>query len=159
VERDSQRVLAARSELGFGLPGLNATERDNDLPDGQFVRWRGQFQWLQSLPFWSAESLLRLNMQLSNDNLLSMNQFALGGVNTIRGYRENILVRDNGFVASLEAHIPLAQFGLPGVKEATFDNQIQVVPFIDYGYARNYARNIFFFFLQRLRVYRINQFI
>jgi len=138
VKRDSQRVFAARSEIGVGLPILTATERDHDLPDGRFIRWNGQFQWLQNLSFWSAESLFRVNMQLSNDNLLSMNQFAAGGANTVRGYRENILVRDNGIVASLEAHIPLIEFNIPGFQQKSFASNLNLVPFLDYGYAWNH---------------------
>jgi len=143
VKRDSKQVFAARGELGFGLPGLNSTERDHDLPDGRFIRWTGQLQWLQSLPFWSAESLFRLNMQLSNDNLLSMNQFAVGGANTVRGYRENTLVRDNGVVASIEAHIPIAQFSIPGLTESSLDSRLKIVPFFDYAYVWNHDDFLF----------------
>ena len=39
--------------------------------------------------------------------MLPLEQFAVGGVDTVRGYRENELVGDNGFAATLELRDPL----------------------------------------------------
>ena len=35
-------------------------------------------------------------------------KFSLGGVNSVRGYRENELVSDNGVIGSMELRIPLS---------------------------------------------------
>ena len=52
----------------------------------------------------------RLSGQLSNDHYLpSSDQFYIGGVNTVRGYKENILSGDKGFALSLEYAVPWRQ--------------------------------------------------
>jgi hemolysin activation/secretion protein len=48
-------------------------------------------------------------------------------VNTVRGFPENLLVRDNGLAATLELQIPL--FG----RSDPHPLNVTVVPFIDYG--------------------------
>jgi hemolysin activation/secretion protein len=105
VYRSNGRVLAARSQLSFGLDALGATN-NNTGTDGRFFSWLGQFQWVQQL---SPRALLvaRLDGQLTPDSLLSLERFSLGGVETIRGYRQNQLVADNGIVGSVEIRLPL----------------------------------------------------
>lgn len=106
--RSLSRVLAARSTFSFGLDVFDPTINSGNLPDGRFVAWLGQFQWAERL---SAERedqvLFRADVQLTNKPLLPMEQFAVGGVNSVRGYRENQLVRDRGFDASVEYRIPI----------------------------------------------------
>ncbi len=70
---------------------------------------------------------LRGNLQLSNEALLPQERIAVGGVYSVRGYRENELVRDNGYSGSIEFHYPL--FAMQG----TYANQLTVFPFIDVG--------------------------
>ena len=50
------------------------------------------------------------------------------GARTVRGYRENQFVRDNGVVASLEWRFPL----FPD-KEGAGRYRLQLVPFVDFG--------------------------
>ena len=51
--------------------------------------------------------ILRASTQLASDALLAMEKFVVGGHATVRGYRENQFVRDNGFAASAELRFPL----------------------------------------------------
>ena len=55
-------------------------------------------------------------------------QFTIGGVNTVRGFPENLLVRDNGYAATLELQLPL-----PGYKPQPSLRNLVFAPFIDYG--------------------------
>ncbi len=71
-------------------------------------------------------------MQLSNHPLLPLEQFSMGGRNTVRGYRENQLVRDNGLSGSLELRIPVLRKLLPLPL-----GQLEVAPFFDVGRAWN----------------------
>ena len=41
-----------------------------------------------------------------------MEQIAVGGMRTVRGYRENQMVRDNALISSLELRIPLLRTAL-----------------------------------------------
>jgi hemolysin activation/secretion protein len=53
---------------------------------------------------------------------------AIGGRYSVRGFRENQLVRDNGLTASLEWRVPIF------VNEAGYSRwNLTAVPFIDYG--------------------------
>ncbi len=105
--RDLQQVVAARSQLSVGLDLFDSTSHRGDVPDGRFWAWLGQFQWLYRLDPSGVELLFRVDGQVAGDPLLSLEQFSVGGHGTVRGYRENQLVRDNGVVGSLEARLPL----------------------------------------------------
>lgn len=121
VNRGARRVLAARSQFSFGIDAFGATVNDTGT-DGRFFSWLGQFQWVQQI---SPRVLLisRVDAQLTPDSLLPLERFSLGGVDTVRGYRQNQLVADNGIAGSLEVRIPL-----------TYDpNILQITPFVEIG--------------------------
>lgn len=105
VNRSARQVLAARSQFNFGIGALDATINDIGT-DGRFFSWLGQFQWVQQL---SERALLltRINTQLTPNSLLSLERFSIGGVDTVRGYRQNQLVSDNGVLAAVELRIPI----------------------------------------------------
>jgi hemolysin activation/secretion protein len=129
VNRGTRRVLAARSQFSVGIDALDATI-NNTGTDGQFFSWLGQFQWVQQL---SPRNLLvaRIDAQLTPDSLLSLERFSMGGVDTVRGYRQNQLVSDNGILGSVEVRVPLTSN--PRV--------LQLAPFFEIGTAWN-NRNI-----------------
>ncbi len=105
VTREATQVLALRSQFSFGLDLFGATINDLGV-DGRFFAWQGQFQWVKQLPNgWLL--LTRVDTQLTPDALLPLEQFSLGGIDTVRGYRQNQLLTDNGFLASVEVRIPL----------------------------------------------------
>ncbi len=131
VARDQQRALAMRSTLRVGLDALDATV--GGAADGQFVSWLGSLQYVQRLGQTNHQALFRISTQMTDSSLLSLEQFALGGVNTIRGYRENQVVRDNGVVVSGELRVPLAY-------DANGQTILSLVPFVDFGYGWDEAR-------------------
>jgi len=130
VYRTPTQVLAARSQFSVGIDALGATINPSFLPDGRFFAWLGQLQWARRLGLWDAELLWRTDLQLANNPLLPLEQIAVGGRYSVRGYRENQLVRDNGLIASLEARLPV-------VREQRWAEYLQVAPFIDFGRAWN----------------------
>ena len=73
------------------------------VADGRFIAWLGQLQYVYRLPSSLLDSQVvgPLDGQLASDPLLSIEKFAIGGARTVRVYRENQLVRDNGVVASV----------------------------------------------------------
>ncbi|MFL9466469.1 ShlB/FhaC/HecB family hemolysin secretion/activation protein [Tolypothrix campylonemoides VB511288_2] len=121
VNRSTMQVLAARSQFNFGIDAFDATV-NNTGTDGRFFSWLGQFQWVQQL---SPRAILlsRINAQLTPDSLLSLERFSIGGIDTVRGYRQNQLVSDNGVVASFELRIPVT------VNPRT----LQITPFFEIG--------------------------
>jgi hemolysin activation/secretion protein len=130
VHRTRNLVLSARSRLSFGIDALGATINSGDAPDGQFFAWLGQFQWVQRFPFLDIYSIARTDVQLSNKPLLVQEQMAVGGRYTVRGYRENTLVRDNAFVASAEVRVPVVQ-------RTRWADYLELAAFYDYGRAWN----------------------
>jgi hemolysin activation/secretion protein len=130
MNRSQTRVLAARSRFSLGLDALGATSRESGIPDGQYFAWLGQFQWAEILNPSGIQMIARMDVQLTDDSLLPVEQMAVGGRYTVRGYRENQLVRDQALLASLESRIPL-------VKSFSLADYLDIVPFIDYGRAWN----------------------
>jgi len=128
TQRSRGRALALRSQFTLGLDILGATT-NADGPDSQFFAWKGQGQWVQDL---GNETLLVVNsgVQLSTDALLTSEQFGLGGQSTIRGYRQDELLTDNGILTSIEVRIPAAA-------NRRNDLNLQFAPFIDMGYGWN----------------------
>ncbi len=125
TKRSGTRILAVRSQFSLGINAFGATV--NDLgTDGRFFAWLGQFQLVQQL---SPRVVLigKVAAQLTPDSLLSLERFSLGGVDTVRGYRQNELVSDNGVVGSLELRFPLTKN----------PNILQLTPFVEVGSAWN----------------------
>jgi hemolysin activation/secretion protein len=129
TERTPTQVLAARSRFSVGVDAFNPTIRD-DSPDGRFVAWLGQLQWARRLTDWGLHIIARVDVQLAADPLLSLEQIAVGGRFTVRGYRENQVVRDNAILVSVEARIPL-------VRNTWWADVVQLAPFLDYENAWN----------------------
>ena len=125
VNRGTRRVLAARSQFSLGIDAFDATI-NNTGTDGRFFSWLGQFQWVQQL---SSRNLLvaRIDAQLTPDSLLSLERFSIGGIDTVRGYRQNQLVSDNGILGSVEIRVPLT----------SNPRLLQIAPFFEIGTAWN----------------------
>ncbi|MTJ08942.1 MULTISPECIES: ShlB/FhaC/HecB family hemolysin secretion/activation protein [unclassified Anabaena] len=122
TQRSSQQVIAARSQFNVGLGILDATI-NNDAPDSNFFSWRGQAQWLRQLAP-DTLVLLQADMQLADRRLLGLEQFGIGGQTTVRGYRQDQLLTDNGVQATAEIRFPIARVS-QGV--------LQLTPFVDIG--------------------------
>jgi hemolysin activation/secretion protein len=132
--RQKRQVFVARSVLSWGNGELGATTHsDTGVPDSRFLAWLAQLQWAQRFAWLDTLLIARVDGQLTNDALLGLEQFAIGGHATVRGYRENQVVRDQGLVTSLEVRVPLWK---------TVEGQpiLQLAPFFDYGYSWNQDR-------------------
>jgi hemolysin activation/secretion protein len=132
IKRSNREVLALRSQFSLGVGFLGGTVNE-DTPDSNFLAWRGQVQWLRVLAP-NTLLLLRGDLQVSTNPLLRLEQFSLGGQDTIRGYRENVLLTDNGASASAELRFPILR--LP--KQ---NGLLQVGPFVDLGFVWNNSGN------------------
>jgi len=129
TKRSSQEVLAFRSQFSLGLDVLDATINDNGEPDSRFLAWRGQGQWARLLAR-DTLLLLRTDVQLADSRLLGLEQFGIGGQETVRGYRQDYLLKDNGILASAELRLPI-------LRVSEVQGLLQIVPFIELGTAWN----------------------
>ncbi len=123
--RKPRSVLSMRGEVSFGF---------NAGPGETFAIFRGQGQLAKLL---APETLFlaRVNTQLASGPLPVLEQIAFGGQDSLRGYRQNFLLADNGVYASVELQLPVLRFQLfnePAV--------IQIVPFVDFSIAGNSSK-------------------
>ncbi len=128
TQRGSQDVLALRSQFSFGIDAFDATINDGP-PDGKFFEWQGQGQYVRSL---APDTLLvlRSNLQLTSRPLVPLEQFTLGGLYSVRGYRQDLFLTDNGVFSSAEVRLPILRLD-------SVEGLLQVAPFVDFGVAWN----------------------
>ena len=128
VYRSQERVIAARTTFSFGLDKLDPI-MTSDF-DRKYFTWMTQASWVESVAKNDTLLVVKLLHQYTDQSVVSMEQFSLGGMNTIRGYRENQLIRDNALVISPELRIPV-------YKDRYGQALVYLIPFFDYGTAWN----------------------
>ena len=125
VDRNDREVLALRSQFNVGIDAFDPTINGDDEPDSTFLSWRGQSQWVRRLDE-DFLLLLRGDAQLATGSLLPLEQFRVGGARSVRGYRQDLSLGDNGLFASAELRIPVLRFEKIG-------GLVQIAPFFDLG--------------------------
>jgi hemolysin activation/secretion protein len=137
THRTHDTVLAVRSRFSVGLNVLGATINANpDTPDGQFFSWLGQAQAIKQFGenLFGMQLLSHMDLQLTNSPLFPVEQVAIGGRYTVRGYREVTILRDNSFIASVEPRFPLFRW-------ASGEPMVQFAPFMDVAHGWNLGEN------------------
>ena len=133
LKRDRNQVLFLRSQFQLGIDVLGATI-DSEQADGEFVSWQGYGEYIYAL---SRKNVLAFkgNMQFASDDLPSIKQFSAGGINSVRGYPQNIVTGDNGIFFSTELRSTIL---------TRSDNQnsspqvtLEFIPHLDFGKAWN----------------------
>jgi hemolysin activation/secretion protein len=141
--RDRNQVLSARMQLSWGIDALGATthnKRDRDgssqQPDSRFVASLIQLQWARRFDSLGVEAIVRGDMQISNDPLLTLEQIAVGGFSSVRGYRQNQRVQDQAAIVSLEVRVPIW-------RDPRHIGVIELAPFVDYAHVWNHSDRLF----------------
>ena len=117
--------MAARFSISRGTSKWDATPA-SDQANGLFTSYLAQIQYSRLL----AERFhvtTRALVQYASDPLLSIEKYALGGMTTVRGYRQNQVVRDNAYLASVEAHY-----------RPDWPVWIDLIAFLDWGSGENH---------------------
>jgi hemolysin activation/secretion protein len=129
--RTQRQALAVRSRFSLGIDALDATTSGtSSVPDSEFFAWLGQFQWAAVWGDIGIQTILRTDVQLAADSLLSVELISVGGRYSVRGYRENTLVRDNAVITSLECRLPV-------FRDRWWADYVQLAPFFDFGHGWN----------------------
>lgn len=123
--RNAKQVFALRSQFSLGVNLFDATINRGDIPDSKFLAWRGQAQYLKTLSP-NFILLLRSDFQVSDRPLVPVEQFSSGGALSVRGYRQDVLLGDNGFFNSAEIRATVARI-------PQWNANIQLIPFLDLG--------------------------
>ncbi len=142
LDRDADHAFAARSTLSFGIHALGATAVNptaGPSVTGKFFDWLGQVQYVRRI-YRDWEAVVRSDLQISNRGLFPIEQFALGGIDTVRGYREYLTVTDDAFFASGELRIPIGKLRVPYLADTDDAGTVQFVPFYDFGRGWNLNR-------------------
>ncbi len=129
VQRSNSYLFAINSTFNLGLSVFNSTT-NHDEPDSRFFSWLGQLMLLSQVGQTPLQVMFKTNAQVAANGLLPLEKFGLGGMNSVRGYRNNILVRDNGLNSSLELRIPV-------LNDEKGWGILQLVPFTDVGWGWN----------------------
>lgn len=127
VRRGIYRDGATQNRVAFGQPSIG--------PDGQFTTFVLQGQFIRNLEWRDSSLVARLTYQHAWHALLAMEKLPMGGASTVRGYRENTLVRDNGVIASLEYRVPLFEEDVIGDEFSA--RRLSLALFADYGSSWN----------------------
>ena len=108
TERWDQQAITVRSVLVSGTNNADSasvqTADPASVPRRRYGVWSGQAQYVHSSVGARGELRLRGNAQYSPERLVPLEQFAVGGNATVRGYRENAVLRDR---AAIVCHRPL----------------------------------------------------
>ncbi|MPV68648.1 ShlB/FhaC/HecB family hemolysin secretion/activation protein [Burkholderia sp. BE17] len=74
----------------------------------------------------------RFNGQWANGPIIASEQLQISGAAAVRGYREDVLLADSGYVVNIEALTPAIALPIPYTSSA---GQLQGVLFYDFGHA------------------------
>ncbi|MBC3918776.1 ShlB/FhaC/HecB family hemolysin secretion/activation protein [Undibacterium sp. CY18W] len=133
TERAETQALAVRSVFAFGRNNIDQSASGAGaagVPDASYRIWTGQLQYVNNLAQDGRQIVVRAFVQQTPDRLLPLERFSLGGAATVRGYRENALVRDRAFLLNAEFHYPLSFAAFEGQK-------IKLISFADMAIANN----------------------
>jgi hemolysin activation/secretion protein len=129
--RTPAQVVALRSTLSFTQ---NNTQDIAGLPPGlgrqpprHAVLWQGQGQYARQVLDNGAQFIVRTTLQWTGSTLVALERMAVGGSGTVRGYRENQLIRDRAAIVNLEFDYPLLRQEV----------KLSLVPFADAARAGN----------------------
>lgn len=135
LDRGQDYVFSARGVLSKGIDAFGSTVNSDGTPDSRFVTGLLQAQWVHRLNEAGIQAILRGDAQTSNTALLPLEKFAIGGADSVRGFRENQLVRDKGWIGSAEIRFPVGRLPVPGLSSQPGDGKVYLALFADAGEA------------------------
>ena len=130
--RSADQAFSARAGYRRGIDAAGATILPGNLPDGEFDLWLAQVQFVRRITRDSGSGWIfstRLQAQHTSDVLQAFERFAVGGHDSVRGFRENRVLRDRGFEWRTGLEIPI----FTGESSGTFS----ITPFVDFGKGTN----------------------
>ena len=130
LQRFDKHAISLRSTFTWGKNNVNGEPPVDGQPSSNFSLWLGQVQTVSSVFSGTAQVVTRATYQHSANVLVPLERLSLGGRYSVRGYRENQLVRDNGYNLSAELHYPL-------VGDDQSKRRVTLIPFVDLGGGKN----------------------
>jgi hemolysin activation/secretion protein len=137
LDQNPERLIALRSDIRQGVDMFDATTNSGSLPDGRYLAWLGQFRWVERLPVLDSRLVFRGVAQAADESLLPSEKISIGGMETVRGYRENYITTDEGFALGVEWQIPLGHVRIPKLSTGFNDGLLELAVFFDHGRGSN----------------------
>ena len=145
-KKSKSSKLTIKSTFSFGLDSYKTPkyiQQQSDI-DGKFFAWLGEVSSEKKLLLLDSSMIFRADLQVSDeplpDNYVNPSEhFSIGGLNSVRGYRKNLLTTDNGITASIEWRIPL--FKINFYSNKVNDGVVQIASFFDCGHGWNVKNN------------------
>jgi hemolysin activation/secretion protein len=143
-QRSAAHAIAARIAVRQGIDAMDATISTTGQADGKFSLWQLQLTYVKLFERQGADWTFSMaaNGQFSGDTLQAFERYALGGHGSIRGYRENQVLRDQAWEIRTQLVMPIYE-GAPIYKGTSSDkgrsmgSRLSIYPFVDVGEARN----------------------
>ena len=135
--RNVDHVFAVSLTVSMGLEGTRSTVVGVANPDPNFKVALAQINYARLLSPRGLELRARLYGQMSSGVLYSSERLSAGGETTVRGYRENVLLADQGVVGSVELARPLNLSGRRSAARAFDWGAFSVAAFADGALMRN----------------------
>jgi hemolysin activation/secretion protein len=127
IRADEAALIRAQFRVGFDLYSVTDPFFDN----GEFFAAQLDAAYNHKLPFGLA-FVARASAQVADRSLVSGEQLSLGGIYSIRGYRQDAFLVDTGGFGSIGLSIPIYKGPI-----GTFS----LIPFFDIGGGNNYLSN------------------
>ena len=108
TRRSPNSVFALAMAATLGLEGTRSAPPGPQTPSEHFTALLVQANYAHRLNASGLELRLRASGQLAGGLLYSPERFAIGGADTVRGYRESLLLADEALVGSIGLAQPIA---------------------------------------------------
>ncbi len=137
VNRDPVQALTASFVGTLGLDGTRSDVPGLPQPPENFRVALAQVNYARRLTEGRLELRARLTGQWTDKILYTAERFSVGGSNTVRGYRESLLLSDRGVIGSVELAQPFSLSGRrrpnDGIDLGAFTGSV----FVDGGWVDN----------------------
>ncbi len=135
IEDDKTGRWISRLEVSTGLPMLGATTAHAPGEGcSKFIKINPSIVRVQALPY-KTTGILKISGQYSPVTLLPVEQLEVGGINSVRGYKEGLNFGDRGYFINLELRKTIP--GLPDFKYLKLKDRVALAAFYDQGMTRS----------------------
>ena len=138
VARNVDQVFAVSLTASLGVDGTRSNTPGILSPKQNFKVALAQVNYARRLSEAGLELRARVSGQIADSVLYSGERFSAGGEATVRGYRENLLLADNGVLGSVELAHPVNLGGQRAAGRGGFEwGAFNASVFADGAYLRN----------------------
>lgn len=123
--------IELRSKLSLGLDALSDDSAALPVPDENFLHWYGEFEFERELTPGTIRA--RVAGQYADEPLFGPEQYTLGGMYSVRGFRAHTIFADSAVFGTLEYEHPLA---VETVQSDNWLNAASLIVFVDGGRAK-----------------------